>query len=176
MARPLNTRYSGTALIFFILASLVLCHCSKEKTDRDLILEMVGSVQDFVENKYLTAIMDLLTDDFEDMENRDRDDIEKLLGEYFERYQGIVVHVLGSKILRLEGGEAEMETEVSLSSGAAKIFRKLVRYSGQTYRFTLSLVKTESGWRVTYAQWRYITLDELFPESFELLKEIFPDL
>ena len=176
MIRQRFSAHWSVLVLLPIMVSLTLCRCSKEKSDQELILEMVGRVQDHVENKYLTAIMDLLAEDFLDMENRGREEIEELLGEYFERYRGIVVHILGSKILRLEGKEAEIETEVSLSSGAAKIFRKLIRYSGQTYRFTLSLIKTDAGWRVTYAQWRYITLDELFPESFKILKQIFPDL
>jgi hypothetical protein len=71
--------------------------------------------------------------------------------------------------------EAEIEIEVALSSGAAKIFRKAVRYAGQFYRFNIKLEKEEETWKCKTASWKYITLEELFPESFKILKKLFPN-
>jgi hypothetical protein len=118
--------------------------------------------------------MDLISEDFSDMENRTKTGIEKLLESYFERYSGIVVNVLATEFITLKPAEAEIETDVSLSSGAAKIFRKLVSYSGQTFRFTIKLKKTGKDWKVSQARWKPVFLEELFPESLEKLKKLFP--
>ena len=166
----------NAAIVILILALFCFWTCKKGKTEQDRIKEMIESVEDFVEKKYISNILDLLTDDFYDMEDRSRKEIEELLIKYYDRHTGIVIHILGTKFLNIGSDQAEVQTEVSLSSGAAKFFRKIVKYYGETYRFTLTLKKTNLQWRIQYTEWRYISLEELFPESFKILKKIFPKL
>jgi hypothetical protein len=150
--------------------------CKKGKTEQDQIREMIESVEDFVEKKYISNILELLTDDFYDVEDRSKKEIEELLIKYYERHTGIVIHILGTQFLNIGNDQAEVQTEVSISSGAAKFFRKIVKYYGETYRFTLNLKKINQEWKIHYAEWRYISLEELFPESFKILKKIFPKI
>lgn len=154
----------------------VLCQCGKGKNDRDLILEMIGSIESLAEKKYTASILDYLSDDFSDLEGRSKDKIEELLNHYFENYSAIVVNLLGTRFLSLSTLEAAVETDVSLSSGPARIFRKLVPYSGQTYRFTITLKKTGGVWKIGHARWQAVFLEELFPESIDRMKSLFPRL
>lgn len=154
--------------------SAIFFDCSG-KSEEDLVLETVDKIGDYAESRDTEAILLYVSDDYTDDENRTIDDIEELLGKYFDRYRGIVVNVLAAKVLHVTVPKAEIEIEVALSSGAAKIFRKAVRYSGQFYRFNLKLVKEEKMWKCKTASWKYITLDELFPESFKILKKLFPN-
>ena len=99
-----------------------------------------------------------------------------MLKYYYEQYKGIVIHVLGTRIDEINPPQASIQTEVALSSGTAKVFRKLIRYSSDNYRFKIGLVKRNDQWQIQYAEWKYINLEELYPESLFILKKIFPDV
>lgn len=169
--------YFGCVVVFIVglsLFSAIFFNCSG-KSEKDLLLETVDKIGDYAESRDMEGILLYVSDDYSDDENRTIDDIEELLGKYFDRYRGIVVNVLGTRVLHVTVPEAEIEIEVALSSGAAKIFRKAVRYAGQFYRFNLEFEKEEEIWKCKTASWKYITLDELFPESFKILKKLFPN-
>lgn len=146
------------------------------KSEEDLIRETVDKIGDYAEDRNAGAILYYLSDDYSDQEERTAEDIEELLEKYFDKYRGIVVNVLGTRILAVKLPQAEVETEVALSSGAAKLFRKAVRYAGEFYRFRLDLVKEGQVWRCRRAEWEYLTLQELFPESAKILRKLFPSL
>jgi hypothetical protein len=94
------------------------------------------------------------------------------------RFRGIVIHLLSARVeVPDPGGRASVECEMSFSHGAAEVLRKLIRYTGEYYRFRLELDKSGKGeWRFAYADWQPVTLTDLFPESMEVLKKLFPDL
>ena len=161
--------------IFLLLAlSLLFVHCGK--SEEELILKAVNRTGDFAEERDIDGVLSFISTDYSDEEARTYEDIEKLLKEYFDRYRGIVVNVLATKIIKIEPPQAEIETELALSSGAAKLFRKAVRYSGQFYRFNFTLVKEGERWRCKYAYWDIIPLEELLPESAKILRALFPNI
>lgn len=154
--------------------TLSIFNCSGKSED-ELIRESIDKIGEYAEDGNMNGVLRFLSLDYSDDDGRTIDDIEELLEDYFQRYRGIAVNVLGTKIKTVKVPEAGIETEVSLSSGAAKFFRKAVRYSGRFYRFTVKMVKEKDTWKVKNARWESITLEDLFPESFKLLKEIFPN-
>ncbi|UCH93692.1 MAG: hypothetical protein JSV88_25955 [Candidatus Aminicenantes bacterium] len=169
--------YFGYFVVFIAglsIFSAIFFNCSG-KSEEDLIRETIDKIGDYAESRNMEGIIYYVSDDYSDDEDRTVEDIEELLGKYFSQYRGIAVNVLGTKILNVTVPAAEVETEVALSSGAAKIFRKAVRYAGQFYRFNLKLVKEEEIWKCKSASWKYITLEELFPESCKILKKLFPN-
>ena len=159
---------------FIFILSLLFFHCGK--TEEDLLLESVDEIGDFAEDRDIDGVLSYISNNYSDDEERTFEDIEELLREYFGKFRGIVVNVLATKIIKVEVPNAEIETELALSSGAAKLFRKAVRYSGQFYRFTINLVKEGEKWRCKKALWEEMTLQELFPESTKLLRKLFPNL
>jgi len=160
-------------VIFFLAFFLTFC---KEKTDEQLILEMMEDVGEYAEKKDMSSIMINLADDYRDFEGRGKKETQAMINEYYERYRGIAINVLSSRIDEIRSLEASIQTEVAFSSGAAKVFRKLIRYSTENYRLKIKLIKRDDRWQIQYAEWRYVTLNELFPESLSILKKIFPDL
>ena len=161
------------SLIFLLVLFLTFC---QEKTDEELILEMMEDVGEYAEKKDMSSIMINLADDYQDFEGRGRNETQDLINKYFESYRGIAVNVLSSRIDEIRSLEASIQTEVAFSSGAAKVLRKLARYSTENYRLKIKLVKRDDRWQIQHAEWRYVTLKELFPESLSILKKIFPDL
>lgn len=164
-------------LIFSLIFSLVLflTFC-REKTDEELILQMMDDVGKYTEKKDMASIMMNLADDYHDFEGRGKKETQDMINEYYERYRGIAINVLSSRIYQIQSPEASIQTEVAFSSGPAKVFRKLIRYSTENYRLKIKLIKRNERWQIQYAEWRYVTLNELFPESLAILRKIFPDL
>ncbi len=161
------------SLIFFLVFFFTFC---QEKTDEELILEVMEDVGKYAEKKDMSSVMINLADDYHDFEGRGKKETQDMINEYYERYRGIAINVLSSRVDEIQSQEASIQTEVAFSSGAAKVFRKLIRYSTENYRLKIKLIKRNGRWQIQYAEWRYVTLNELFPESLSILKKIFPDL
>jgi ketosteroid isomerase-like protein len=170
-----NFAWIGLLLFSFFLGLFLISSCHK-KTEEDAILELVDTLARLAEKKDLEGIMTYFADDFLDFEGRDKAGIKALLAGHFSGRTGIVVHPLSSRIDSLVMSKASLQTEVALSSGGAEALRRLVRISPDNYRIKIGLVKDGAGWFIQSAEWSYISLDELFPESLAILKKIFPKL
>jgi len=146
----------------------------RQRTEEDDVLQTVESLVRLAENKDLEAIMGYFAEDFADFEGRDKNGLRSLLLSYFTGRTGIVAHILSKRIIDFSTGQASLETEVALSSGGAEALRRLVRISPDVYRIRIDLAKGGEKWLINYAEWTSIGLTELFPESLQELKKIFP--
>ncbi len=164
--KSLNCLVLSLLIIFFTVC--------REKTEEELILKFMEEIGRCAEEKNIEGIMVHLAEDYSDFEGRNRWQTKEMVNDYFRQYQGIVVHLLSSRIEKLNIPQAIVESEVALSSGAATVFRKLVRFSTENYRLTINLDKCSGQWKIQHAEWRYITIDELYPESVSILKKLFP--
>lgn len=159
-------------VIIAVLALAFFFSCV-QKTEEDLILEFMDEISRHAEKKDLDSIMMNLAYDYSDFEGRDKQKSRQMMDGYFKQYRGIVIYVLSTQVKEISLPEASIVSEVALSSGAAKVIRKLVKYSTENYRLTLRLIKRDERWQIQHAEWRLITLDELFPESLTIFNKIF---
>jgi hypothetical protein len=165
-----------SAAVFLILVCVFWLFAScRRKSESEIIADLVAELAARAEKRDAAGLIAHLAGDYRDFENRDRDQTSAMVEEYFSRYRGIVIHVLASRIVIESAGSAAMETDVSLSSGAAQAFRKLIRFSDENYRFACRLRK-DGRWLITEAKWETMALDGLFPESIKILRELFPNL
>lgn len=163
-------------LFLFALISLLLAasHC-RTASEEEAIRETMGELGSLAEEKDKEAILTFVSEDYFDSLQRTKEDIRGLLDTYFPRYQGIVIHLLSTRIQEIILPEAQIETDMAISSGFGKVFRKLVNYYGEYYRFRIKLVKRDSKWLVREAEWEEISAETLFPESVKILKKILPE-
>lgn len=165
-------------LPFFVLAviAVVSLDC-RPPSEESRIREFVKETTAQAAKGHLRAVMDRLADDYQDFEGRDKAATESLIRDYLGR-GGIVIHLLSTRVEAVDpGGKASLRAEAMLSSGAAEVFRKLIRYAGECYRFEIRLRKGPRGdWLVEWAAWEPVPLTDLFPESLRILKKLFPDL
>jgi hypothetical protein len=159
-------------LLIFCSWLLVSCH---QKTESEIIAAMIADIAARAEKKDAEGLVANLAGNYVDFEGRDRAQTAAMVEEYFSRYRGIVLHVLSSRIVIGNDRDADVETDVAFYSGAASAFKKLIGFSGESYRFRFVLQKT-SAWKIQTAQWEYIPLSGLFPESLKILREMFPNL
>jgi hypothetical protein len=157
----------------FILAPFLLMTACGQKTDEDLIKELMNEAGECIEKKELNGLMILLADDYSDFRGRDKVKTHDMVQSYFDQFRGIVIHILHIRIDEIKPQEASLQCDVALSSGAARTFRKLIRVSTENYRLGLRLRKIGERWLIQYAEWKYIGFDELFPESMSILEKIF---
>jgi hypothetical protein len=147
---------------------------SEEARIRELLEDSAARA----ENRDVGGLMELFAPGYTDFEGRDKAGTVRLITDYLARYRGVVVHVLGVRPGTIGAdGRAEVECEVALSHGAARVLRKIIRVGGEYYRFRFDLRKDGAGeWRFAYSEWEPIGLTELFPESLEVLRKLFPNL
>ncbi len=141
-----------------------------------MIRELMDKAGQYIEQKDADSLMLFVAEDYSDFRGRDKRKTEEMAKHYFLEYQGIITHVLSTKIDEIATDEASIRTDVLVSSGGAKLFRKFVKFAGDYYRIKARLVKRDGTWLLHYAEWEYTSLDTLFPESVSILKKIFPNL
>ena len=158
-------------------AALIPAGCGRP-AEEVRIREFLKKSVVLAENGEIAALMEHFSPEYSDFEGRDKTAAERLIADYLGGFRGIVIHLL-SLHADLSGpdGRAAVECEMSFSHGAAEVLRKLFSTTGEFYRFRLNLEKAGKGeWRFVYAEWRSISLADLFPESLQILKKLFPDL
>jgi hypothetical protein len=160
------------AVLLLIAASLSSC---RSRSDKDGVAAVLEKVTASVEDKDVDRLIACLGANYMDFEGRDRIATRAMVEEYFSRYRGIKAKVLASRIAVGEGGTAAADVDVSLYSGVGAALRKAVGFSGENYRVSCTL-RRETDWRIVEARWEYVPVQDLFPESLEILRKIFPDL
>jgi len=147
---------------------------SAEARIREVLKESAAKA----EKRDLAGFMEFLAADYADGDGRDREATARLVAGYLDRFRGIVIHVLGARVgTPGPDGRIGVDFEVVLSHGAAEVLRKLIRVTGEYYRFEAEFRQDARGaWRYTYAAWEPLGLADLFPESLAVLKELFPGL
>lgn len=161
---------------FFILTSVFFIAFScQTQSEEEAIRETVRKLGKLAEKKDKSGILSIIADDYSDSLKRAKRDIEGLLDYYFPRYQGIVIHILGTEVREINLPQAQIETEMAISSGFGRVLRKLVSYYGEYYRFRIKLVKRDSKWLAAEAEWEPVSINALFPESVKILKKILPE-
>jgi hypothetical protein len=159
-----------------VLLALVLAASScRARSDRDLVADAIADLADRVEDRDAVGLAALLSDRYVDFEGRDRNATQAMAQEYFERYRGIKIKVLSSRIAMGAPAQAAAEFDVAIYSGVGAALRKAVGFSGENYRVACEFRK-QQAWRIVGARWDYVPLQSLFPESLKILREIFPDL
>lgn len=156
-------------------ASLGTLRCGRP-TDESAIRALLQEIAARAEKKDVGAMREYFAPDYCDFQGRDADGTLRLVSDHLDRYRGVVIHLLGARVGDIgPDGRASVECEVSLSHGAAEVLRKLIRYTGEYYRFRIDLRRSGArAWRFTSAEWEPIGLTELFPESLDILKKLFP--
>jgi len=165
----------------FLFISLAILFISlffscKAKSEKTKILELMDKTGEYVEKKDVESLMSYIADDYSDFRGLNKSETEEMAKHYFLEYQGIVTHVLSTKIDEITTDGASIQTDVLVSSGGAQLFRKFVKFAGDYYRIKARLVKRDETWLLHYAEWTHISLEGLFPESLSLLKKIFPNV
>jgi hypothetical protein len=167
---------AGAAAALMLAAGALLTPSCGKPSDEILIRELLAETVAKAEKKDIAGMMGSFAPEYVDFQGRDVAGTLRLVTGYLDGYRHIVIHLLGILIADIgPDGRASVECEVALSHGAAEALRRLIRYTGEYYRFEIDLRKSETGeWLFTRTAWESVGLAGLFPESLDVLKELFP--
>lgn len=161
---------------FLVVFSMIMLMTCAGRSQEDLIQETIQNLRIHAEDKDVASIMLYIAEGYQDFRGRDKRAAQDMLQRYFSDYRGIVVHMLGTQISIDDTFKTHFQMEILVSSGGAKIFRKMIKFAGDLYRIQARMVREEGIWKIAYAEWEVIYQTDLFPESFSILKQIFPNL
>ena len=159
-------------IIILFLTILISCGTSSGRSE---IEETIYNTASAAEKRDVEEFMKIISKDYLDREERTRDDIEEKIKKYFNRFRGISVNILNVRTVNKGVNDAEIITEISFSSGIGKVFSKIFSSYGEVYRFYLLMLHMNKRWVVKSAEWEWMSLDEIYPESLKVLRELFPD-
>jgi len=135
-------------------------------------METIDGVSEAAENRDANRLLSFISDSYADSEERTKEDIKNLVEQNLTRHHGIVAKILATEIVTLQLLEATVKTDAVFSSGAAKMFRKLLNFTGSCYQFNLELIKENNIWKIKSAAWEHIALEDLLPDSVDIIKEL----
>ncbi len=161
-----------TVIILTLLFFLAGCGSSDKRSE---IGEIIYSAVSAAEERDVEKFMKIISIEYLDDEERTKADIREKVKTYLNRFRGISVNILNIKTVNKSMTSAEVITEISFSSGIGKMFSKMVRSYGETYRFNLKMVEKIEKWEVIDARWEWMSLEDLYPESLKVLRELFPN-
>jgi hypothetical protein len=163
------------------VGAIVLCglvvmmfHGCRGQSEEDAVAAVFADMAARVESRDTDGLIAHLDEGYRDHEGRDLAATREMAGEYFRRYRGIKAKLLSWRVTLGESGSAAAEIDVSLYSGVASALRKAVGFDGENYRVSCRLRKSDR-WLLSEASWEYIPVSGLFPESLQVLRELFPD-
>jgi hypothetical protein len=163
---------TGTIVLCALVA--MLFNGCRGQSEEDAVAGVITAMAARVESRDADGLIGHLAEDYADYEGRDRAATREMAEEYFRRYRGIKAKLLSSRVTLGESGTATAEIDVSLYSGVASALRKAVGFDGENYRVSCRLSKSDR-WRLSEARWEYVPVSGLFPESLQVLRELFPD-
>ncbi len=161
------------AIVLCVLAAMLLNGC-RGQSEEDAVAGVFADMADRVERRDTDGLIAHLDEGYRDHEGRDLTASREMAEEYFRRYRGIKAKLLSWRVTLGEDGTAAAEIDVSLYSGVASALRKAVGFDGENYRVSCRLRKSDR-WRLSEASWEYVPVSGLFPESLQVLRELFPD-
>ncbi len=161
-----------TVIILTLLFFLAGCGSSDKRSDVEVAIYIAV---DAVFEKDINKFMKIVSEDYYDNGERTKTDIREKVEIYLNRFRGISVNILNIKTVKKDNENAEVVMEVNFSSGIGKMLSKIVRSYGETYRFNIKMVRKRDKWEVIDARWEWVSIDELYPESLKVLRELFPN-
>ncbi len=148
----------------------------RKKSTAEVIHDRLENIIKLAEKKATDPLMECLTADYQDFELHGKSETQSLLNDHFRQFKGIVIHPLSFRLKNVLTDRAQVELEIALSSGAAEVLRQLIPFSFENYRFMLNLRQDAGNWVISYAEWKPIPLEELYPESLAVFKKLFPEM
>ena len=161
-----------TVIILTLLFFLAGCGSSDKRSD---VEKVIYSAVSAVEDRDVEKFMKIISIEYLDEAERTKPEIEEKIRTYLNRFRSISVNVLDIKTVTKNMDSAEIITEISFSSGLGKVFQKIVNSYGEVYRFKILMSRRSKGWVVKGAEWSWVSIDELYPESLKVLRELFPN-
>ena len=144
-------------LLLAALAALALSACSDPGTPEEQVRALIDAGEEAVESRDVSAVLDLVSPDFRDARERDRDALRRLLAGQFLTHPSIHLLVQTDEIRFPAPDRAEVLLYVAMTGTRVDSAAALAGLSADLYRVDLELALFDDAWRVTGGAWRRVT-------------------
>ena len=144
-------------LLLAALAALALFACSDPGTPEEQVRALIDAGEEAVESRDVSAVLDLVSPDFRDARERDRDALRRLLAGQFLTHPSIHLLVQTDEIRFPAPDRAEVLLYVAMTGTRVDSAAALAGLSADLYRVDLELALFDDAWRVTGGAWRRVT-------------------
>jgi len=136
-----------------ILLLLAACSETEQTTPEAKIRAVVAQIEEGVEQRSLSQVIDHISDDYSDHKGRDKKSIARMTQLQILRNQNI--HILTRiKSINIDNHYASIELSSAMSSRSLDLNIEANRLKADSYRASLAL-KNESGqWRIISSSWQ----------------------
>ena len=164
-------KLSSFLIISVLFFSLFQANSCKKDTKKDRIKKIIHNAVDFLKDGDKKKLLNLVDEDYKDPMGRDKEKVEYLINQHFERLRRVRFKVLGIRFTSVENTEIRVAMDVATSNTVLESFKKLAEKYKEFYRVLLVFGKRGEEWKVISADWRYILREDLFKESLEVIKK-----
>lgn len=140
---------------------LLACRSPQESPETQLRAR-IAQAQAHVQAKDLSALKDMLAQDYRDAHGNDQKRIVDLLRFYFFRHQSIHVLTRITAVNIVSAEQAQVSVSAALAGTPIPDAGALEGLRADLYRFDLGFVQREGDWQVQTATWRRALLEEFF--------------
>lgn len=147
-------------LLFLWLWVIFFSGCSSEQTPELQIRALIGRAEEVIEARSLRRVGPLLSDSYQDQQNRNKRDLIGLLGGYFLRNQSIHLLVQIDHIELQDETRARVRLYCALAAQPLADIGQLLALRAALYRFDLTLAFEEEEWRVVGGRWQPATRED----------------
>ena len=166
---------AGFVIILFIFTIIQVLSTGCGSSDKRSEIEIaIYKAVDSATNNDVEEFMKFIDYDYLDSEERTKPDISEKVESYLNRFRVISINILNIKTVQSDNDTAEVVVEINFSHGLGKMLSKVIRSYGESYRFRMDMTRRVRGWVVKHAEWEWMSIEELYPESIKVLRELFP--
>jgi len=139
-------------IIGIIFLSLITA-CRHKPSEEEQILQLIESVRQAAMEKDLSAILEVVSEDFQDRKERGKREIQGVLSFIFYRYRSINISIRRSEVtVEGENGQAVVDVLFSRSATMDPVSGSLPS-DVALYKFVISLKKAAGVWKVIEGSW-----------------------
>lgn len=144
--------YLLTAL--FLLSSLLSACSSEPDLSPELqVRDTLQAIEEGVEARSLSAIMQHVSDDYQDHRGQSKKDIARLMQLQIIRNQNINIFTR-IKSIEINGGTASVELSSAMAARALDLSIESNRLKADTAKFSLVLAQEGNHWRIQSGSWQ----------------------
>jgi len=141
--------YRPLLIILFLIP--LLNSCSKD-TEEDKVKKVVTSVQQAVEEKKISAVLDHISKSYRDPQGNDYSAVKGILAYNFFRHQKVSVYMPNVDVV-VSGLTAQVMFQVVMTGRDTG--GDILPESHGAYNFEVRLSKEDSTWKITSAKWEH---------------------
>ena len=148
------------ALVIALVAGLLLlsgCHSSAPENAETRLRNTLGSMQQAVESRDLSGLMEYVATDYHDQQERNKEQLQQIARFYLLRHRKphVLLRIKDIQWLNPEQTRARVEAAVATAGQAIDDPGVLSSLRADLIRFDLLFVKNDNGYRLQSARWQH---------------------